>query len=160
MEGPSNLHQVICGELHAIFRDYIRRKKGECVPMVSPVDVQLDCDNHTMVQPDVLILCDRSKFKYGRIYGAPDLVVEILSKTTRKKDMFIKAAKYMKAGVREFWIVDPEQKRVISYLYGEEDVIEMYTFQDNIPVGIFDNQCIVNFAEIYEYVEFLYHVEK
>ena len=60
------------------------------MPFVSPVDVQLDCDNKTIVQPDVLILCDKSKYTLARIVGAPDFVAEVLSKSTRQKDIFIK----------------------------------------------------------------------
>ena len=69
------------------------------------IDVQLDCDEKTIVQPDLLILCDVSKLSGNTIVGAPDFIVEILSPSTRKKDMFIKLEKYMTAGVREYWIV-------------------------------------------------------
>ncbi len=157
MAAPTGIHQVIGGEVYAIFRDYIRKNKGTCVPIMSPIDVQLDCDDKTMVQPDVLILCDRDKLvKKGGIYGAPDLIVEVLSPSTKRKDMVKKNQKYLDAGVREYWIVDPDKKRVTVYLYEDPELVRMYTFEDEVPVGIFDNQCKVNFAEIYEYMGFMY----
>ena len=106
MAAPTGIHQVVGGEIHAMLREYIRSKKGRCLPMYSPIDVQLDCDNKTIVQPDVLVLCDTSRLSGNTIWGAPDFVVEVLSKSTRKKDMFVKLNKYMNAGVREYWMVD------------------------------------------------------
>jgi Uma2 family endonuclease len=124
--------------------------------MVAPADVQLDMDDKTMVQPDIFVVCDRSKLKNGRLYGAPDFVVEVLSPSTRKKDMFTKLAKYANADVREYWIVDPDKKRVLVYDFESDDFVKVYTFEDKVPVGIFNRQCEVNFAEIYDYIHFLY----
>ena len=157
MNAPTGIHQVIAGELHALFREYIRKNKGECLPIISPIDVQLDCDEKTMVQPDVLILCDRDKLvKKGGIYGAPDFIVEVLSPSTKRKDMIKKNQKYLDAGVKEYWMVDPDEKRVMVYLYNDPDVVHLYSFEDEIPVGIFEGKCKINFAEIYEYIEFMY----
>ena len=157
MANPTGIHQVLGGELYALFREYIRKNKGDCVPIMSPIDVQLDCDDRTMVQPDVLILCDRKKLvKKGGIYGAPDFIVEVLSPSTKKKDMVKKNQKYMDAGVKEYWMVDPDKKRVTVYLYEDPEVVHMYTFDDEVPVGIFNGECKINFAEIYEYMEFMY----
>ena len=152
---PTDKHQIIRDEIFAGFRDYIRKKKGKCVTITSPIDVQLVCDNRTMVQPDVVIVCDRNKFQKGRIFGAPDLVVEVLSNSTKKKDIFIKGNKYWNAGVREYWMVDPIKKLVHVYEYEKEDFQTIYTFEDKVPVGIWNNECEVDFAEIYEYISFL-----
>ena len=159
MVSPTHIHQAIVGKIYHKFADHIDKNKGTCMPMLSPLDVQLDCDDKTMIQPDVLILCDRSKFKRGVVYGAPDLVVEILSKSTKKKDILLKTTKYEKAGVREYWMVDPKQKKVIVYDFEHEDYPVIYGFEDKIPVRIFDGECEVDFAEIYEYVQFLYEDE-
>lgn len=160
MAAPTGLHQILADELCSAFKNYIRSKKGKCIPVTSPLDVQLDCDDKTMVQPDVVIICDRDKFKYGRIYGAPDLVAEVLSPSTAKRDVYLKVGKYMEAGVRECWIVDPVKKRVYVHDFESDGVVmDMYTFYDEIPVKIFDGECKVNFCEIYEYVEFLYEKE-
>lgn len=156
LAAPTDKHQIIGDEIQTRFRDYIRKKQGKCITITSPIDVQLDCDNRTMVQPDVVIVCDRNKFKEGRIFGAPDLVVEILSNSTKKKDIFIKGNKYWNAGVREYWLVDPIKKVVHVYEYEKEDFQTIYTFEDKVPVGIWNNECEVDFAEIYEYISFLY----
>ena len=112
-----------------------------------------------MVQPDVLVVCDRSKLKYGRLYGTPDFVVEVLSPSTRKKDMYTKLSKYANADVREYWIVDPETKRILVYNFEGDDFVNLYTFEDKVPVAVFEGKCIVDFAEIYEYIRFLYDEE-
>lgn len=161
MAAPTDKHQIISDEIQSRFREHIRKNKGKCVTITAPLDVQLDCDNKTMVQPDVVIVCDRSKFKEGRIFGAPDLVVEVLSESTKKKDVVVKGAKYSSAGVREYWIVDPKKKRVHVFCYEQEDVLPtMYTFEHKVPVGIWNNECEVDFAEIYEYMSFLYEGEE
>lgn len=156
MAAPTDKHQIIGDEIYARFREHIRRKKGKCITITSPLDVQLDCDNKTVVQPDVVIVCDRDKFKNGRVFGAPDLAVEVLSPSTRKKDAVLKMGKYMNAGVREYWIVDPMKKRVYVYEYEKDEFPVMYTFEHKVPVGIFQGECEVDFAEIYEYISFLY----
>lgn len=158
MASPTDVHQIVAGLLHASFLNYIRKKKGSCIPVISPIDVQLDKDDKTMVQPDVVIICDRSKFKNGRIYGAPDFIVEVLSPSTRKKDMKKKLSKYLAAGVREYWMIDLKEKKVIVHAdKGEEDSdIAVYTFEHKVPVRIFDNDCEVDFKEVEEYISFLY----
>ena len=143
---------LIGGEIYAVLRDYIRTQKGKCLPMYAPIDVQLDCDEKTIVQPDVLILCDVSKLSGNTIVGAPDFIVEIVSPSTRKKDMFIKLEKYMTAGVREYWMVDVEKKKVLIYDFEHENYPILFGFDTEVPVGIFEGQCKVDFGEIYEYL--------
>lgn len=101
MGAPTTAHQILQAELAARLRDYIRSHGGRCIAMVSPVDVRLDRDNKTMVQPDVFVICDQNQFVDNHIDGVPDFVIEILSPSSKKKDAFIKAKKYLDAGVRE-----------------------------------------------------------
>ena len=152
MAAPTGIHQLIGGEIYAVLRDYIRTQKGKCLPMYAPIDVQLDCDDKTIVQPDVLVLCDVRKLSGNTISGAPDFIVEILSPSTRKKDMFIKLEKYMTAGVREYWMVDAEKKKVLIYDFEHENYPILFGFDAEVPVGIFEGQCKVDFGEIYEYL--------
>ena len=156
MASPSDVHQLICDEINMRFREYIRKKHGKCITITAPLDVQLDCDEKTMVQPDVSIICDRSKFRNGRVAGAPDLVAEVLSPATQRRDVSLKMGKYMNAGVREYWIVDPVKKRVYVYEFEKDIFPVMYTFKHKVPVGIFAGACEVDFSEIYEYISFLY----
>ena len=154
MASPTLLHQTVGGEIYVRLREHIRKKKGKCIPGVAPWDVQLDCDNKTMVQPDVYVVCDRNKIVNGRLFGAPDFIVEVLSPSTAKKDTGIKTAKYAAAGVREYWIVDTRRERIVVYILNEEGYydISLYTFQDEVPVAIFNNECKVDFQEISDYV--------
>lgn len=156
MASPTSIHQIMSTCIWHQLIDYIEKKKGNCIPMVAPLDVQLDCDDKTMVQPDVLIVCDHDKVIRRCVYGAPDFVVEILSPSTKKKDMFIKLNKYMNAGVREYWMIDPDQKRILVYDFESDTYPEIYGFDAKVPVAVFGGECEVDFAAIYEYMSFLY----
>ncbi|MCC8050375.1 MAG: Uma2 family endonuclease [Clostridiales bacterium] len=115
MAAPGTVHQFAVAELTFQLNLYVRSKGGNCRVYPSPIDVQLDCDDKTMVQPDVAVICDRDKIIKRCVYGAPDLVVEILSDSTAYKDTVVKLCKYMQAGVREYWIVDLKREKVAVY---------------------------------------------
>ena len=141
MQSPTSAHQNIIGELYFATRLFIKEKNGTCQPFMAPLDVQLDCDDKTMIQPDFMIICDREKIWEDRIYGAPDFVVEVLSPSTRKRDTDVKLLKYKNAGVREYWIVDFEKERIICYFFEEDGLIpNIYTFQNEVPVRIYDGE--------------------
>lgn len=151
MSAPTFAHQSIVVGLSSAFLDYIRRKNSKCRVVASPIDVQLDRDDRTMVQPDVLILCDKNKLRNGVVYGAPDLVVEVLSPSTKFKDRTVKLRKYREAGVREYWMIDLNREEVEVYLFQNPDLDTLprvYRFDSIIPVGIYDGDCKVDFAEI------------
>ena len=158
MSSPTSIHQVIAGKIYNKLENFVDKKKGKCVPIISPIDVQLDCDNKTMVQPDVVVICDRDKFQKGIVYGAPEFIVEVLSPSTKKKDKTLKVHKYLNAGVQEYWMVDPQKKSVVVYVEdGEDDYdIHVYSFEHEVPVHIFNNECKVDFKEIHDYIAFLY----
>lgn len=153
MAAPNYIHQMISGEIFNHIANYVRQNKGKCIPGYAPLDVRLDCDDRTMVQPDVLVVCDRDKLRGGVVYGAPDFVAEIFSKSTRKKDMYLKLQKYADAGVREYWMIDPERQKVIVHDLEREAFPAIYGFKDVVPVLIFDGECQIDFGEIYEYIE-------
>ena len=157
---PSIRHQSIVGEIDYTFKSYVKRNGGKCKIFGAGVDVCLDSDNKTMIVPDITVVCHRDKFTEKYIDGAPDLVVEVLSKSTKKKDMTTKLEKYATAGVREYWIVDSKRETVIVYKFDREDETEaqifFYTFANQVPVGIWDDECVVDFAEIKENLSELY----
>lgn len=153
MAAPFPLHQLIAGVVHAKILDFIEENGGNCIPFIAPTDVQLDCDNRTMVQPDVLILCDRKKLKKFGIYGAPDFVLEVLSKSTKKKDMTIKLAKYLEAGVREYWAIDPEKRLLIVYASQEDGIPHIYPLQGNIGIGIYGGRLQISLDRINRIIE-------
>ena len=158
MAAPTTIHQRVAGFLHKKFLDFVMENKGPCFPFISPVDVQLDCDDKTVVQPDVLVVCDRTKYKNGRVFGAPDLVIEVLSPSTRRKDMQLKMYKYAGAGVREYWMVDPEKKLVVQYDLEHLGIPAIYNFQSVIPVLIWDSACRIDLGEMDETIGFLWEL--
>ena len=168
MAAPDLIHQIIADEVRIYFGDFIRKNDGKCIAVTSPADIQLFCDNKTIVQPDVFVVCDREKLTRQRVHGAPDLIVEVISPGSRRMDTQLKLEKYKCAGVREYWIVFPEDRKVLVYLFekakgkkiGEENIVPIeYTFADKVPVGIWGNKCEVDFAEIYEQCCFLYDAD-
>ena len=136
--GASQAHQGISARLIVKLGTFLEGKP--CEVFHTPFDVCLNAkgdDDRTTVQPDILVVCDKTKLDGKRCNGAPDMVIEILSPSNRRHDMHTKFKAYLKAGVREFWIVDPEDKTVIVYLlkdneytartYDEDDVISVST---------------------------------
>ena len=150
LEAPSSIHQELIGELFFEIKLYIRTNNDPCKILPSPLDVQLDCDNRTMLQPDISIIRHRDRIVKKGVYGAPDLCIEIVSPSSRKRDYEKKRMKYQNAGVREYWIVDPKTESVLCYFFEESDEPHSYTFDDKIPVRIYDNNLVINFAEIKE----------
>ena len=151
MASPALRHQSISGSIYRQLWNYIDAHGGNCVPVSAPTDVRLDRDERTMVVPDVFVICqpDDDRMDNGKyINGAPDLIIEVLSPSTRRKDMFTKLYKYEEAGVREYWIVDPKKEKVIVYTLGEESDVSLYGFDSEIPVGIYEGECRIDFQRI------------
>lgn len=150
---PYILHQDYVLEIARQLSNQIKERKGKCKVWVAPVDVQLDCDDKTIVQPDVLVLCDLDKQKKKVIYGAPDFVLEVLSPSTRKKDLTIKNRKYLNAGVREYWIVDPKEKLLITYDFENGENVASYPFTEKVGLSIYDKQIVLDLTELAEIIE-------
>ncbi len=150
MPAPTIEHQLLAGSVYSQIINYIRRKKGKCIPLISPVDVQLDADNKTMVQPDVVIVCDRSRIDERKVIGGPDFVLEVVSPSSVIKDYVKKAAKYEAAGVREYWIVDPLQQKIITYDFVEANLPGFYPLGGKIEMALFDGDLAIDFDEYKE----------
>ena len=150
---PTTIHQQLAFEISIRLREYIRQNKGLCMVLPSPVSVQLDEDDRTMLQPDVVILCDIDRMKVRCIYGAPDFVLEVISKSTRLRDYGKKLSKYMDAGVKEYWIVDPYQKRIMVYEFNKEIFPVIYGIDADIPVSLYDGRLTINLAALIKKIE-------
>lgn len=146
MDPPSRKHQEISGALFAQLYNFLEGKK--CRVYAAPFAVRLfekDGDTpeevDTMVEPDLSVVCDGSKLDERGCKGAPDLVIEILSPSTRRHDRLVKLGLYQRAGVREYWIVDPENKAVQVFLrdadgflrlhedYGQEELAKVHALE-------------------------------
>lgn len=88
------------------------------------------------------------------------LLIEILSKSSWKKDTFFKLGKYLDAGVREYWMVDPDRKKVVVYDFEHSPTTVIYGFEEQVPVRIFGGESVIDFAEIYREIEFLYEADE
>ncbi len=151
---PNAAHQIIVTRLGASFDRCIKEHQQACLALVAPFAVQLDKDDKTMVEPDVMIFCNMEELLNSHYYGAPDFVAEVLSPSTRSKDLLLKLRKYFEAGVREYWIVDPKYRNVIVYNLAEDlTAFEKYSFDDQIPLLISEGKCIVDFSEIHKEIE-------
>lgn len=149
MASPTVLHQMIAGTLYYQLMKCVEQHGIEtCFPYIAPLDVQLDKDDKTMVQPDVIVSCEPENDLEKRIFGAPAFVAEVISPSSHKKDMFLKLWKYKNAGVKEYWLIQPEKQQVIVYLFYKDDDIAIYSFEDKIPVSISNGLCEVSFAGI------------
>ena len=152
LAAPTTVHQLIISKLTARLDAYSEEHDGKCLVLTSPVDVQLDCDDKTMLQPDIIVVCDESKILKKNIYGSPDMVVEVLSPTTRGIDQVLKFNKYWIAGVREYWIIDPEEERICVYDFAGMNPPVFYSFEDVVPVGISGGKLEVYFSKIAEVI--------
>ena len=151
MASPTGTHQSISMYISNVFFNYIQSNKGTCRVYTAPLDVQLNRDDRTVVQPDILVVCGKDRYRNGIIYGAPELVIEILSDSTRGKDLFLKLNLYCGAGVREYWTVDPKRQEITVFQYADEIRSTVYDRHASVPVGIWDDKCAVDAAELFEY---------
>ncbi len=122
--------------------DYINRKNGRCEVFLAPFAVYLNKDNYNYVEPDISIVCDREKINDKGCNGAPDWVIEITSSGAPQRDYGIKLLKYHAAGVREYWIINPQKKAVIVFDFEKQRFSNQYCWNDDIPVCIYKDLVI------------------
>ena len=157
MAPPTTIHQHIVAEVFFQIVSFLKAEGGSCIPMVSPVGVKIDPnDEKNFLEPDIIVVCDRSKIHKDMVYGAPDLVVEVLSPSTKGKDIFLKLVKYQQAGVREYWIINPDGREVMVYHFESLKMTGSYTFEDTIPVEISDGKLSIDFGSIHEHLTDLF----
>lgn len=151
MAPPNRKHQFIAGELLTRINNYIKSKSGSCEPYIAPFAVFLNKDDTNYVEPDISVICDKSKLTDKGCFGAPDWIIEIVSPGSRRMDYYTKLFKYRSSGIREYWIADPEKNHILVYNFESED-IGNYTFTDSVKAGIYDD-LYINFADISELLE-------
>lgn len=148
MAPPNRKHQMIVGELFTTINNYFKLKNGICESYIAPFAVFLNKDDKNYVEPDISVICDKSKLTDQGCFGAPDWIIEIVSPGSRRMDYFTKLFKYRTSGVREYWIVDPDRKRITLYDFESEDTQD-YSFSESVKAGIYDD-LFINFSEIAE----------
>jgi Uma2 family endonuclease len=140
MAGPGDYHQTISMELSRQIANYLYGKS--CKVYAAPYDVRLfyeeDESDDTVVQPDISVICDEKKRGREGCRGAPDLVAEILSPSNSAIEMERKLKLYRRAGVREYWVLDPENKEITAYRFtGDQILARTYGSKETAPVDIF-----------------------
>ena len=155
LASPSDVHQEIVVELTRQLANFLEGKKCRVYP--APFDVRLferdedtpnDVDN--VLQPDLMVVCDRSKVDRRGVHGAPDLIIEVLSPSTARHDRLVKLNQYQRAGVREYWIVSPEERTAQVFLYEEGTLrpYEVYSQTDIAKVNILEG-CFIELEKVF-----------
>ena len=155
MSPPARIHQKVSGELFGQLRDYLKGKK--CEVYHAPFAVRLferngdyPEDVDTLVEPDITVVCDPSKLDDIGCKGAPDLVMEILSPSTTRHDRFTKFNLYQRAGVQEYWIIDPVDKTVQVFVLedGRYAAKDFGAVGDKLKVNILED-CTIDLSEVF-----------
>ena len=146
---PRPVHVEVNLNIAMQLKSVVKRNKGKCKVYHAPFDVRFPRNGETandkidtVVQPDVCVVCDLSKIDKRGCCGAPDMIVEVLSFSTAKKDMTEKFSLYEEFGVKEYWIVNPDEQTILAFILQEDgkyDAGALYEFEGKIPVYIFDN---------------------
>lgn len=156
MAPPSRVHQEISTELVRQLANFLEGKRCKVYPApfgvrLFEVDGDTPDDVDTMVEPDISVVCDKSKLDDHGCKGAPDLVIEVLSPSSLRHDRLVKLGLYQRAGVREYWIVDPEYKSVQVFTRdgaGSLQISEEYGRSDVAKVNILDG-CFVELSKVF-----------
>nr|WP_305182603.1 Uma2 family endonuclease [uncultured Schaedlerella sp.] len=137
MAPPNTKHQRLVNYISTEINLYIRNNNGSCEVFPAPFAVFLNKNETNYVEPDISVICDTSKLDDKGCHGAPDWIIEIVSPSSKQMDYYKKLFKYRTAGVREYWVVDPDRSIVTVYNFKADTMIE-YPFGEGISVGIFE----------------------
>lgn len=137
MASPTVEHQDLIGFIYGNMWNHIRSRKGNCRVYFSPVSVYLDQNSRTLLEPDLILVCDQGKRRRGGFWGAPDMVAEVVSPSTQSRDYLLKLNKYQAAGVRVYWILNTAKDTIHVYDF-EQEKMEIYSFRDRVPVRLLD----------------------
>jgi len=149
MAAPNRRHQKILFKMGLKFGNFLEDKS--CEVYLAPFDVRLNADtlDDAVVQPDIVIVCDHSILDDAGCKGVPDMVVEILSPSTSRYDRTTKYNRYQKAGIREYWIIDPETRSLaVNILKNGSYITHAYTNEETAPVHVLEG-CSINLSEVF-----------
>ena len=154
LASPSDVHQEISMELATQFHTYLKGKR--CKVYAAPFDVRLfeasgdgPEEVEYVLQPDLTVVCDPEKVDPRGVHGAPDLVVEILSPSTAQFDKLWKFNLYQKAGVREYWIVDPKDRMVSVFTLADgKYCAAAYGADASVPVSVLEG-CVIEMSAVF-----------
>ncbi len=156
---PSSKHQQVAFDIVSAFALFRKKNNNKCKIFFAPFDVRFPKNNekddkkiYTVVQPDIVIICDKNKIDNKGCLGAPDFIVEIISPSTAKNDIDYKYNLYEKEGVKEYWIAFPHEKIIQSFILKDKEYVKNGVFakDEKIPVHIFNNELEIEINDIFE----------
>lgn len=156
MSSPRGIHQLLLLEIGRQLCEFFKDKK--CKPFVAPFDVIFAKGNDkskwdTVLQPDLFVLCDLDKYEGNCVKGAPNFIIEIASPSNLVHDRFTKYSIYQRNKVKEYWIVEPNDKKIFTFTYNEETEMysngKEYEITDDIVVSTFKDLKI-SLADFYK----------
>lgn len=147
MAPPIRIHQKLISQFTKVIGNYIDAKHGTCEVYPAPFAVFLNKDDLNYVEPDISVICNKDKLNDKGCNGAPDWIIEIVSPSSQQMDYGIKLFKYRTAGVREYWIVNPQKETVTVFDFEQEKKSCQYDFEEDIPVCIYED-LIINIAKL------------
>jgi Uma2 family endonuclease len=158
LPSPLPLHAEVSYNISWHLGAIIKKRKCKCKIYPAPFDVRLpkngetaDDQIHTVVQPDISVVCDPSKIDKRGCYGPPDMIVEVLSPTSLKRDVIEKFGLYEKVGVKEYWIVHTKDETITVFLLQDDGKYNngtVYEEDAHVPVHIFDD-CLIDLKDIF-----------
>ncbi|MGL5436475.1 MAG: Uma2 family endonuclease [Lachnospiraceae bacterium] len=139
MAPPSTIHQRLVMHLSKGIANYIESNNGTCEVFPAPFAVFLNDDDLNYVEPDISIICNPDKLDDKGCHGAPDWIIEITSPSNPSHDYVLKLNKYMAAGVREYWIINPSTKTSTVYYFEDGTFAQNHTFTEKIKANIYND---------------------
>lgn len=139
MAPPSTRHQILISKLTQKIANHIDAEGGDCKVIPAPFAVFLNQNDRNYVEPDISVICDRNRLDEKGCQGPPDWIIEIVSPSTQQMDYGIKLFKYRTAGVREYWIVNPQTRTVNVFDFEYEKQTGQFSFDADVPVCIYEN---------------------
>ena len=163
MSAPGSRHQIVVGNLHGLVWNFLRGKK--CKVFIAPFDVRLpsssikkaDVEIATVVQPDLCVVCDLEKIDKRGCLGAPDWVVEVLSQFTSRKDLNEKFSVYEECGVKEYWLIHPQEQTVLIYTANSDGkyqgILKPFTLEDKLSPTTLPG-LVIDLSEVFPQEEY------
>lgn len=148
MAPPNFAHQEILSYFNYVFADYIFKNKGQCKVVQAPTGLEFENDDQNFFLPDLMVICDKKKIQPHGVVGAPDFVMEVISKSTGKRDYSTKLIKFTKEGVREYWILDPYKKVLIVYDLENDACPCIHSFDEVVEVNIYGGKLKIDLSAI------------
>ena len=136
LAAPSRIHQELVGGFFQVIKNHIDLQKLPCKVYTAPFVVNINSDESDFVEPDISVICDEKKLSDRGCEGAPDFIIEIVSPSNSRWDYIVKSGLYSGAGVREYWIVDPQKNRTTIYRFETDSAPVVVPFDQSAEVGI------------------------